>query len=32
METMAAKALYRKGNLKAFVHFDTTSRSSIDGE
>ena len=33
METMAAKALYRKDcNVKAFLHFDTTSCSSIDGE
>ena len=33
METMAARALYmKKPNIKAFVHFDTTSRSSIDGE
>ena len=33
METMAAKALYKKDdNVMAFVHFDTPSRSSIDGE
>ena len=33
MESMAATTLYNKGNgIKAIVHFDTTSRSSIDGE
>ena len=33
METMAAKALYKKEDeVKSFVHFDTTSRSSIDGD
>ena len=33
MELMAAKALYNKdSNVKVFLHFDTTSRSSIDGE
>ena len=32
MEAMAATALYRKTSSKSFIHFDTISRSSIDGE